>query len=607
MDRNSYIEYLLQQQLQDRVENADSSFGKIKQLTADVNALGNNLVKGGEFFKGLNNTGMQNLGARVSNYGNNISSAAGKFGDIINAPANYFKGFANRTINQGLNKAGNYLASKTGLAGKVGTALTNLGTTAAGAGSALGSSLLNATGTATAGGSALGSALAAETGGAAAGAGSALGNALASNTAAGAGAAAGGSAASGAAAAGPIAALAVMALAGANRKRAKKSSESLLRSTNDMVEQGADNALAQTQQNSEILQQGAQQGLSGGIVTGGAAPTQTQQYNPIAEYQDYLRQNGYADEVVNGVQQGLNSGNRDIADWITQYNQGAAGQQNPINIPQTQEEIAAARAGSFNTPVQLGGVNKTQSVKDSLLNKLANGLGDFAKGYQENKTTAFAPENLQANNSKGKMTRAGEALGTIARISQNPTVQGLIAGGLSTVLTGNPLYGLGQGYKFANNRQMSNIYQKALQDQGINLDTGMFGNVGSSDFNALMTPQYKQWGNDLRKTYYDSLADYRAGMLKNAERKAEIDANYKKEKLAIDKKNAESNAIRARKTGSSRGTAKTPKPQDNPDWANDLSDFSRIITDPRFIDKSDEAKARFIKKYGVDPMKYIKL
>ena len=49
-------------------------------------------------------------------------------------------------------------------------------------------------------------------------------------------------------------------------------------------------------------------------MTGGAAPMQSeQQYDPIAEYQDYLRQSGYSDDVINGVPQGLNSGNKDIA------------------------------------------------------------------------------------------------------------------------------------------------------------------------------------------------------------------------------------------------------------------------------------------------------
>lgn len=550
----------------------------------------------------VDNAVVQKFGSGMANVGNTLSNGANEVNNTLNAPQNYFKGVAKNTLGNAASKAGQYLATKTGLAGTIGAGLSNLGAglsgtaaeTAAGAGA--GAAAGTAAGTA-AGASAAG-----------AGAGVAASGAAAGGSAAGAGAAAG--SAAGGAAAGPIGALValgIMAAQGTNRKRAKQSGQALVNQTNQIVNQESDVALNQAQLNAAELQQQSENALANGVITGGAAPVQSQQqYNPIAEYQEYLRQSGYSDDVVNGVPQGLNSGNKDIADWITQYNQGAAGQKNPINIPQTPEEIGAAQAGNFNNPVQIGGVNQTQSVKDTLLSKFANGLSDFAKGYQENKTIAFAPENLQANNSKGKMTRAGEALGTIARISQNPTVQGLIAGGLSTALTGNPLYGLGQGYKFANNRQMSNIYQKALQEQGINVDTGMFGNVRSSDFDALMTPQYKEAANNIalanlaaRQQYYQDMADWRKDKLKD-------DKEYRAQKLEIDRKNAESNAIRANKTGNG-GSAKTSKPQDNPEWAGDLSDFSRIITDPRFIDKSDEAKARFIKKYGVDPMKYIKL
>lgn len=591
-----YQEYLRQiAEEQARQNQAGSPYSNLKGYASNIGSYGNNLSLIGNTIKNnVDNAVAQKFGSGMANVGNTLSNGANAVNNTLNAPQNYFKGVAKNTLGNAASKAGQYLATKTGLAGTIGAGLSNLGAglTGTAAGTAAGA------GAGAAAGTAAGTAAGASAAGAGAGA-------------AASGAAAGGSAASGAAAAGPIGALVglgIMALQGSNRKRAKQSGQALLNQTNQIVNQESEAALNQAQQNTAALQQQSENALANGIMTGGAAPMQSeQQYDPIAEYQDYLRQSGYSDDVINGVPQGLNSGNKDIADWIAQYNQGAAGQKNPINVPQTPEEIAAAQAGTFNNPVQMGGVNQTQSVKDTLLSKFANGLSDFAKGYQENKTTAFAPENLQANNSKGKMTRAGEALGTIARISQNPTVQGLIAGGLSTALTGNPLYGLGQGYKFANNRQMSNIYQKALQDQGVNVDTGMFGNVGNADFNSLMTPQYKQWENELKKIYYDTLADYRAGMLKNAEKKTEIDANYKQNKLEIDRKNAQSNAIRANKVGSGRSSSKTPKPQDNPEWASDLSDFSRIITDPRFVSKSDEAKARFIKKYGVDPMKYIKL
>lgn len=386
----------------------------------------------------------------------------------------------------------------------------------------------------------------------------------------------------------------MMAAMGTNRKRAKKSGQALMNMTNNIVKDGQNAQLEQAQQNTAALQEAANQSLAQGVMTGGAAPIES---NPIAEYQEYLRQNGYSNDVVNGVAQGLNSGDKNIADWIQQYNSGAAGQTNPINIPQTAEEIAAAKAGTFNTPVQTGGIsNNQEAVKRSLLEKFANGIGDLASGYQENRNTAFNPDNLKPNDQKSKMNRVGEAFGTAARAMNNPNMLGLVAGGLTTALTGDPLYGLGQGYKLANQKAMSNIYQDVLAKEGINVNPGALGTISHQDMNAIMTPQ-------LKKIYYESLANWR-------DKKLEYDKDYKDQKIEIDKQNADSRAVAAgasaTRAAKYNGGSGAYKPQTHPDWNSDLAGFQRFATDPNLIDKYDEAKRRFINKHGVDPEKYLK-
>lgn len=598
MNTDSLIQYYIQQELEKQQNQAtgnDSSLSKIKQLTNKANSFGSGVSSTGNFLQeNVNNELASKLGSSMTNFGNNITNGATAVNNVLNAPSNYFKGFANRALSKGLSGVGTSLAKIPGVVGKIGASMAGAGAgTAAGAGAATGA----ATGASAAGA------------GAAAGAGTAAaGTGAAASGAAAGGAAAGGSAASGAAAAGPIGALValgIMAAAGTNRKRAKKGGEQLLNTTNQMATNRQKNNLETTQQTSEALQQAAQQNLISGTMTGGAAAVQPAESNPITEYQDYLRQNGYSDEIVNGVPQGLNGGNKDIADWITQYNNGAAGQANPIRIPQTPEEIEAAKAGNFTNSMQIGGIDKTQTAKDTILSKFANGLGDFAKGYKENRTTAFDANNLMPDDSKGKMTRFGEAAGTMARVLQNPALQGLVAGGLSTALTGNPLYGLGQGYKFANQRATNNLYQDTLAKNGIQVDPGMFSNLDSTDMNALMMPHYKEMENDIKKIYYDTLAEYRAGMLKNAEEKTKIDKKYKEGRLANDTKKAEAAIIKANNAGSGKG--KTPKPQDNPDWGEDLAGYTQRLTNPRYAAQIPNMKAAFIKKYGVDPDKYIKL
>ena len=559
---NQYIQNLIRQYILDNNQNNEQyslsrNLDDYNNKLNSANKIAQNVSNTGNFINNnFANSSMQKLGSTMT-----------KAGDTVANGVNTFKGFATKPFEA--------LASKFGT-GAATTAATTGGTAA---------------------------------GGAAAG-----------------GAAAGGSAAGGAAVGGAIGALvaaAIMAAMGTNRKRAKKSGQALMNFSNEMAEglnEESEQNLAQLQQNNAALQQQANQALSQGIVTGGAAPIQN---NPIQDFQNYLKDSGYSDNVINGVPQGLNYGNQEVADWINQYNNGV-GKSNPIRIPLTQEDITAAQQGNFNTPQLTGGT--AQDVKqDGLINKIANGFADFALGYKENRNNGFAPDNLtndkftitkeipntqlqnyqqkllnegiytpeqvkaisdkknsgskeiakwieenpQAYNptttettykDKSKMGRFGEFAGTVGRIVQNPTMQALVAGGLSTALTGNPLYGLGMAYKFGNGRAMSDIYSGELAKQGVEVNPGMWGSLTSSDMNALMMPQYKQTANDILKARLDESARYHDLMMKYYNDKLEETKTNNKEKIAVANKNANArqlsanaSMVRANKVGSGRG------------------------------------------------------
>lgn len=671
MDKNQFLYQLYLDQLAQQEQG--NSLDKLKSYSSNINKWGNNLSTVGNTLKdNVNSEVAQKLGTSMSNLGSKLTSGTNVVSNTLEAPSNIYKGFANRTVGTGLQSLGKSLAGQSGALGTIGNVLSNTGATMTGAGIGAGTTAAT-TGTAVGSGAA-----AAGTGATAAG-----------GAAAGTGAAAGGSAASGAAAAGPIGALValgVMAATGANRKRAKKSGQALLEATNKMAEAGnqdSEQRLLETQQNTQLLQNMANQSLKNGVITGGAANIQ----NPDGSIEAFpttkdafsasLKNVGWDNNTINSALNGLNLGNKEMSDYINAYNETAENGQK-ILIPQTPEEITNARmlASGIN-PTQQGEIQTTQQIKQGVLNKLVNGIADFAAGYQENNNNGFSPENLLSNKftitkevpntklqdyqqnlinsgkytpeqvqavankknsgykeindwikenpdaynptttettyrDKSKMGRLGEAVGTISRIAKNPAMQALVAGGISTALTGNPLYGAGMAYKFGNQRQMNNIYQQSLQEQGINVDPGIFGSITNTDFNTLMNPKYKQQELDLKKFYYDMWSDYRNRMAANAEEKTKLDKEYKTEKLKIDNKNADSrrisagaSATRANKVGSGKG--KSSKPQDNPDWNEDLAGFTQIISNPKYVAKAGEAKARFIAKHGVDPMKYIKL
>lgn len=466
---------------------------------------------------------------------------------------------------------------------EVGGTAAGLGAgTAAGAGSLAGGTAAGGA-AAGAGGAAAGGAAGAGAGGAAAG-----------------GAAAGGSAAGAGAAAGPIGALValgVMAAMGTNRKRAKKSGQALLSSLNKEGEA----ALNQTNEfaKNAIGQDYSQQMLpTQGQITGGAAPVNTQDLkvqmlneymngSPIAQaiqqpqqgsaisnaineqipnnMQAILSQGGVADNVEpqapltaevsqeenikRGLLDKLFSG---ASDFYRGFNENLNNGFKPENLnadkftetvvnPADTQKIADLQSRLLNDAGYNDWANRAGVDKAAAINAIAEGknsgnadVADWIKNNQD----AYKETKETKTYDKGKMARLGEFMGSAARIAQNPLAQGLLAGGLSAALTGNPLYGLGQGYKFANNRAMSNIYGDVLKQYGVNVpNTGMFGNISGTDMrNIGNMAETHAWHEYLNQKNADELARKVA--------KDQADKEYKENRIQVQQQNANTNQQR---------------------------------------------------------------
>ena len=288
-------------------------------------------------------------------------------------------------------------------------------------------------------------------------AGTKLASAIGSGATSASTGAVGGSAASGAAAGGPIGALIALgmsAIQGTNRKRAKQANsqtQQLAVEQNDI----AKNRLSQNQQIAEIL--GNQNNSVNDII-------QNPQENNLTQFSGDTKT-----LIDNYIQSSLNNDNLSNAD-------------------------ASNITPNFNNQIN------EEQVKQGVLNNIANGFDDFLAGYKENKENAYTPNNLAADSSKGFMQRMGEGMGTLARIIKNPVAQGIVAGGLSTIITGNPLYGLGMAYKFTNNKKNSDLYRNILSNQGV--DTSIEnGTITSDDMSKILTANKYQKGFMTRKDY----------------------------------------------------------------------------------------------------------
>lgn len=205
----------------------------------------------------------------------------------------------------------------------------------------------------------------------------------------------------------------------------------------------------------------------------------------VLNYQNYLRQNGYDENTVNGVTQGLNGGNKEIAEWINQYNNGI-GKNNPINIPQTQEEIGLAQQGLFNTPKLQGGTSYSPRVGGL--------IPDFVNGYRENYNNNFTPNNWGANTlpdgrTKGFGYKAGELLGSVGKFIDSPLGRGVLAAGLNKALGYDN--SLQEGLTAAVGRQSAqtadSIFRNQLSQMGYTEDdlSNIRGNVTPEIFKAL--------------------------------------------------------------------------------------------------------------------------
>lgn len=182
--------------------------------------------------------------------------------------------------------------------------------------------------------------------------------------------------------------------------------------------------------------------------------TENPLFNMITAKTDDWKKQGISDEAIQGVSQGLNSGNKELAQFITD---------NKINTPKTAEEIALAKEGKFNdyTPV-------ASTISENP--RVGGALPNFINGYRENTNNGFNLENWTNNigldgRKKGLVYRVGEGLGTAARFLDSPAGKMLLAYGASNMLGDtNPLeQAFTAGAVNVNARMNDKLYRNELK------------------------------------------------------------------------------------------------------------------------------------------------
>lgn len=192
------------------------------------------------------------------------------------------------------------------------------------------------------------------------------------------------------------------------------------------------------------------------------------------------------------------------------------------------------------------GVGNIGNAAQGGLDKLSSGVNDFVAGYKDNAQTSLTEGDLYKRlmptqdeqtgetqtedgayvlsadeKKKNLMNRIGEAFGTGRRIIAHPLTQGTIAGLAYAKSEDDPLYGLGKGVEWAQNKAKSDYYQRKIDPKST---PSIMGGYTEKDYNA------------------DTLSKYRETTAENNKIKAELarekqrfDEMYKNEQIARGK------------------------------------------------------------------------
>lgn len=255
-------------------------------------------------------------------------------------------------------------------------------------------------------------------------------------------------------------------------------------------------------------------------------------------------------------------------------------------------------------------------------------FNDIASGAQENYNTAFDVNNL-APKGRGLGYKIGEGLGSFAR--------GLAGWGGDAWIAGKQ--GLDEAVKRQNLRSADAVYRKLLNEEGVDT-SDVNGMINDQTFRNYSLYNYRNRSLDVR-TQLAQMKDNtsRAKMIMSGLNNGTLSPDEAvqhmqdygitfddlqvsnqtrntnvNEAIAPAKINALNSGASAAVTNAANNTARTEayvnymknkpaRPEANPNYNNDLANYVTIMTDPKYAQKRNEARTRFIQTYGIDPMK----
>lgn len=121
--------------------------------------------------------------------------------------------------------------------------------------------------------------------------------------------------------------------------------------------------------------------------------------------------------------------------------------------------------------------------------KIKDIMSQIQTGYADNRGNSFDIDNLARDPEKTGWNKLGEAGGTLMRLASNPYVQGAIAGGLYGAGKGDALYGLNQGWNWAQSKAKSDRYYRDITGRD---DAPIIGGYDLDDYKVHVADENAQ-------------------------------------------------------------------------------------------------------------------
>ena len=343
-------------------------------------------------------------------------------------------------------------------------------------------------------------------------------------------------------------------------------------------------------------------------MTGGASPVEEQPIVQTGQVDQTQDNRGLKDHLMSFLSDAGKGFNENNSTTISPKNFG----QDTYTTEQVQQLPRSEEVGAYADKLAQDGVKEDvinaylNEGKNSGNKEIAQWIDSHRDLMDENGNWKPVNKVTQQERKKGIGYRLGEGLGTLNRIASNPITQGL-ASTAFWLNDGQSLgYSLGKGMEYGANKARSDAYRKLVTGDN---SASVFGGYSEKDLNALTNQEYKRIMAEISKERLGETT--RHNQVTEGQKDRQLDINYElgKERNNIALKNSNitaarlSEAIRHNKVSEylSKQRINNNSKYDVQEFNSNLVKYANLLGNPNTTSEQKiKARRGMIENYGKD-------